>query len=91
VDFYDFSTSYPQLEEGEEVDIDADLSALTQSLTLADDDMSLVLPSGAIVGHRSLKRYYDQKLKPEEVRIRMRLFCYCIYLVIIIFRQEILS
>ncbi|KAI8878843.1 hypothetical protein K501DRAFT_227703 [Backusella circina FSU 941] len=69
VDFYDFSSSYPQLAEGDdEVDIDAELGALTQSLTLADDEMSLVLPSGAIVGHRALKRYYDQKLKPEETR-----------------------
>ncbi|KAI8394226.1 C2H2 type zinc-finger-domain-containing protein [Radiomyces spectabilis] len=67
VDFYDFSSSYPQL-DGEEVDADADLSALTQSLQLADDEMSLVLPSGAIVGHRALKRYYDQSLKPEETR-----------------------
>ncbi|KAF7721269.1 hypothetical protein EC973_004996 [Apophysomyces ossiformis] len=66
VDFYDFSSSYPQLGEGE--DIDAELSTLTQSLQLAEDDMSLVLPSGAVVGHRHLKRYYDQRLKPEETR-----------------------
>ncbi|KAI7862512.1 C2H2 type zinc-finger-domain-containing protein [Spinellus fusiger] len=68
VEFYDFSSSYPQPEEGEEVDIDAELGTLTNNLRLADDEMSLVLPSGAIVGHRSLKRYYDQKLKPEETR-----------------------
>ncbi|KAI9012070.1 C2H2 type zinc-finger-domain-containing protein [Phycomyces nitens] len=68
VDFYDFSSSYPQPEEGEEVDVDAELSALTNTLRLADDDMSLVLPNGTVVGHRSLKRYYDQKLKPEETR-----------------------
>jgi pre-60S factor REI1 len=34
---------------------------------LADDEMSLVLPNGNVVGHRHLKKYYDQKLKPEEV------------------------
>ncbi|KAG0163388.1 hypothetical protein DFQ28_011754 [Apophysomyces sp. BC1034] len=66
VDYYDFSSSYPQLEEGE--DIDADLSGTLQTLQLADDEMSLILPSGAVVGHRHLKRYYDQKLKPEETR-----------------------
>ncbi|KAG1152681.1 hypothetical protein G6F37_003254 [Rhizopus arrhizus] len=68
VDFYDFSTSYPQPVDGEEVDVDAELTNLTQGLTLADDEMSLVLPNGNVVGHRHLKKYYDQKLKPEETR-----------------------
>ncbi|KAI7901815.1 C2H2 type zinc-finger-domain-containing protein [Cokeromyces recurvatus] len=67
VDFYDFSSSYPQL-EGEDVDIDAELENITSSLTLADDELSLVLPNGSIVGHRYMKRYYDQRLKPEETR-----------------------
>ncbi|GAA5797850.1 hypothetical protein HPULCUR_003246 [Helicostylum pulchrum] len=67
VDFYDFSSSYPQI-EGEDVDIDAELEALTASLTLADDELSLVLPNGSIVGNRHMKRYYDQKMKPEETR-----------------------
>lgn len=67
VDFYDFSSSYPQIEGEENVDIDAELENLTASLTLADDEMSLVLPNGSVVGHRAMKRYYDQKLKPEEV------------------------
>lgn len=66
VDYYDFSSSYPEL-EGEDVDADADLAELTQGIHLADDDMSLVLANGSVIGHRSLKRYYDQKLKPEEV------------------------
>ncbi|KAL7318666.1 pre-60S factor rei1 [Mucor circinelloides] len=69
VDFYDFSSSYPQIEgDDQEVDIDAELENLTASLTLADDEMSLVLPNGSVVGHRHMKRYYDQKLKPEETR-----------------------
>lgn len=67
VDFYDFSSSYPQV-EGEDVDIDAELEGLVASLTLADDEMSLVLPNGSVVGNRHMKRYYDQKLKPEETR-----------------------
>ncbi|KAI8087688.1 C2H2 type zinc-finger-domain-containing protein [Gilbertella persicaria] len=68
VDFYDFSSSYPQVEEQENVDIDAELEGLTAQLSLADDEMSLVLPNGNVVGHRHMKRYYDQKLKPEETR-----------------------
>jgi pre-60S factor REI1 len=67
VDFYDFSSSYPQGVDGEQVDIDAELTELTNQLQLDDDEMSLVLPSGAVVGHRHMKRYYDQRLKPEEV------------------------
>ncbi|KAI8642506.1 C2H2 type zinc-finger-domain-containing protein [Parasitella parasitica] len=69
VDFYDFSSSYPQIEGDErEVDIDAELGQLTSALTLADDEMSLVLPNGSVVGNRHMKRYYDQKFKPEETR-----------------------
>ncbi|KAG2208151.1 hypothetical protein INT47_010513 [Mucor saturninus] len=67
VDFYDFSSSYPQV-DGEDVDIDAELEGLTASLSLADDELSLVLPNGSVVGHRHMKRYYDQKPKPEETR-----------------------
>ena len=67
VDFYDFSSSYPQI-DGESVDVDAELEGLVASLTLADDEMSLVLPNGSVVGNRHMKRYYDQKLKPEETR-----------------------
>ena len=68
VDFYDFSSSYPEL-QGDDVDADAELANLTKKVHLADDDMSLVLPSGAIIGHRDLKRYYNQRFKPEDVCI----------------------
>ncbi|KAI9321795.1 C2H2 type zinc-finger-domain-containing protein [Dichotomocladium elegans] len=69
VDFYDFSSSYAQLEGDEDVDIDAELAAdMVGRIRLADDDLSLVLPSGAVIGHRSMKRYYDQSFKPEETR-----------------------
>lgn len=66
VDFYDFSSSYPEL-EGEDVDADTELANMTRKVHLADDDMSLVLPSGAVIGHRDLKRYYNQRFKPEDV------------------------
>ncbi|KAI9277207.1 C2H2 type zinc-finger-domain-containing protein [Phascolomyces articulosus] len=69
VDFYDFSSSYAELiGEGEDVDVDAELANVTQGMHLADDEMHLVLPNGNVVGHRSLKRYYDQKFKPEDSR-----------------------
>ncbi|KAI7854804.1 C2H2 type zinc-finger-domain-containing protein [Circinella umbellata] len=68
VDFYDFSSSYAELIDEENEDVDAELSNIAQGMRIADDDMSLVLPNGNVVGHRSLKRYYDQKFKPEDSR-----------------------
>ncbi|KAF8931351.1 C2H2 type zinc-finger-domain-containing protein [Dissophora ornata] len=35
---------------------------------LGEDDMELILPSGARLGHRSLNKYYRQNVKPEESR-----------------------
>ncbi|KAF9918876.1 hypothetical protein BX616_004828 [Lobosporangium transversale] len=35
---------------------------------LGDDDMELILPSGARLGHRSLNKYYKQNVRPEETR-----------------------
>lgn len=62
-DYYDFSASYPDgdNENSEEV------ASKSQNSIRVDDDLSLVLPSGARVGHRSLKIYYTQNL-PIEVR-----------------------
>lgn len=34
--------------------------------TLDGDEYQLVLPSGAVIGHRSLLRYYKQRLNPER-------------------------
>ena len=51
------------------MDVDAELSDITNRLRLADDDMSLVLVNGKVIGHRQLKRYYDQKIKPDDVCI----------------------
>lgn len=48
-DFYDYSTSYPDAgDANEEVELNV----------INDTGFELVLPSGATVGHRSLKRYY---------------------------------
>ncbi|KAH6925901.1 hypothetical protein HPB50_011816 [Hyalomma asiaticum] len=54
-DFYDYTASYPEGEGGsadEEVDVNV----------LDGDGWQLVLPSGAVAGHRSLARYYRQNL-----------------------------
>nr|CAG4641698.1 EOG090X06E3 [Eurycercus lamellatus] len=55
-DFYDYSTSYP--EDGNPDD-EVELNVIN------DSGFELVLPSGATIGHRSLNRYYRQKLNPN--------------------------
>jgi pre-60S factor REI1 len=59
VDYYDFTPSTANLPEGEDADANF-------GVQIAEDDMELVLPSGARVGHRSLGRYYKQSLRPTE-------------------------
>lgn len=78
-DFYDFTSTYDivaQVEndtgdnedwedvsdsEGEE-EIDDDTET-----PIVDMGTELVLPSGAVIGHRSLARYYRQNLPPERI------------------------
>lgn len=36
---------------------------------LNDNDYQLVLPSGITLGHRSLLRYYKQRLNPERALV----------------------
>ncbi|NXO01459.1 ZN622 protein, partial [Rhinopomastus cyanomelas] len=60
-DFYDFRSSYPDHEDGEDVDAPAE-----RDLDYDDDTMELILPSGARVGHRSLMRYYKQRFGPSR-------------------------
>eukprot|EP01135_Chromosphaera_perkinsii_P004719 Nk52_evm30s294 gene=Nk52_evmTU30s294 len=64
-EYYDFSTSYPDYVEGEDMDMEAeaDKGALT-----IDDDAALVLPDGSKLGHRVNKKFYKQSLKPEDHR-----------------------
>ncbi|CAG2112611.1 unnamed protein product [Medioppia subpectinata] len=57
--FYDYTTSYPDFEANQPND-DEEISVPH----LEDQDWQLTLPSGAIIGHRSLFRYYKQNLKP---------------------------
>lgn len=58
-DFYDYTSSYPDEKEGGggEGDEEVDLPPV-----LDGQGWQLVLPSGAVAGHRSLARYYRQNL-----------------------------
>ncbi|KAF8554721.1 hypothetical protein OG21DRAFT_1597192 [Imleria badia] len=63
-DYYDFTSSYPQKETSddhawEDVDGEDDPPPDNQ-LAYGDTEYELVLPSGARIGHRSMKRYYAQ-------------------------------
>jgi len=57
-DFYDYSRSYPEGEEESE--------GMSEPPDLDTGAYQLVLPSGAVVGHRALARYYRQQLRPEK-------------------------
>lgn len=79
-EYYDYSSSYPDNVSLSFLSIDN--FHLTISLALQKDGMDideevvpdlldgdeyqLVLPSGAVIGHRSLLRYYKQRLHPER-------------------------
>jgi len=80
-DFYDFTSSYPDAEwedasgseigsDDEMVDGDADEeeSDLPKSngIRYGDSEMELVLPSGKSLGHRSMRRHYNQNLRPSN-------------------------
>lgn len=58
-EFYDYSSSYPDAEIG-------DPDAEVEIPELDGSDYQLVLPSGNIIGHRSLFRYYKQSLNPNS-------------------------
>lgn len=61
--FYDYSSSYPDHEEGKNIDEEVDVQALD------GDAYSLVLPSGYVIGHRSLMKYYKQHLNPNRAMV----------------------
>ncbi|XP_045502469.1 zinc finger protein 622 [Colias croceus] len=65
-DYYDYSASYPDHEEGDE-DMEVDEPAADPTM-LDGDNFQLVLPSGVVIGHRSLLRYYKQNL-PETSQV----------------------
>lgn len=81
-DFYDFSSTYEDSEvveelngvdeedwedvSGDEEDYDSD-ELPPNSGALLQNGHELILPSGAVIGHRSLARYYRQNLAPERI------------------------
>lgn len=60
-DYYDYSSSYPDAEK-EDVNVDDEVTVPE----LEGNDYQLVLPSGAVIGHRSLMRYYKQSIDPNR-------------------------
>ena len=64
-EYYDFRPSYPdydpsrQKDETDEKDVDMRSVA---DIQFGDNEYELVLPSGARIGHRALKVYYNQRL-----------------------------
>lgn len=60
MDFYDYSSSYPDHDESKDVD------AEIETPVLDGDEYQLVLPSGNVIGHRSLMRYYKQRINPNR-------------------------
>lgn len=59
VSYYDYSSSYPDC-EGQDPNAEVEIPELD------DGDYQLVLPSGSIIGHRSLNIYYKQSLDPNR-------------------------
>lgn len=73
-DFYDYRPSYPDYDPDKEAETDMEVECGSQSSQDTEavevqevdgDGYTLVLPSGATVGHRSLLRYYKQSLNPR--------------------------
>lgn len=67
-DFFDFRSSYPDQEEGDDAAVEDRELPDDKNLEYDDDTLELTLPSGAKIGHRSLLRYYKQRFgTPREV------------------------
>jgi pre-60S factor REI1 len=59
-DFYDYSASYPEEEQGNPDEI------YQPEPAQFNENMQLVLPSGVTLGHRALKIYYKQYVRPSS-------------------------
>jgi len=64
-DFYDFSSSYPDYNPDEESQSD-EIQGKENTLAVSEQTLQLCLPSGAKIGHRSLRHVYKQNLPPER-------------------------
>ena len=68
-EFYDFTSSYRDFDETKR-DEQAEMEVVDEPEScpfIDEEDFQLVLPSGIRLGHRSLKRYYKQRLYVSEV------------------------
>ena len=66
-EFYDYAKSYPDYKcDGEKTE--GDDTTMPDSSLSVTDDLELVLPSGAKVGHRAMKQIYKQHLPTVEQR-----------------------
>ena len=69
-DFYDFSSSYPDHDES--TDIDQELLTNMNAMNIDPETMELILPNGVRIGHRALRKYYNQNIMPEQIRHKNR-------------------
>ncbi|PKC13712.1 hypothetical protein RhiirA5_60725 [Rhizophagus irregularis] len=75
-EFYDFTSSYPDADNDDnwvfvsddEAENDDENDDELPKIMIYEEDMELVLPSGKRLGHRLLRRYYRQNLRPIEER-----------------------
>lgn len=65
-DFYDFRSSYPDRAEQDVMETDDRELPHDKSLQFDEETLQLTLPSGAVIGHRSLMRYYKQRFGAER-------------------------
>jgi pre-60S factor REI1 len=65
-DFYDFSSSYEDLDE-EDLEVDENGEIIEKTVEISHLG-ELVLPSGRTVGHRDFRIYYKQHYRAEESR-----------------------
>ena len=69
-DFYDFSTTYP--DHNENVDTEDEISMNDHTLNMDPNTLELILPNGSRVGHRALRKYYNQNVIPEQFQYKNR-------------------
>ncbi|XP_062848981.1 cytoplasmic 60S subunit biogenesis factor ZNF622 [Trichomycterus rosablanca] len=68
-DFYDFRSSYPDANDGEEVEMKDGELPDDKTVEFDDEMLELTLPSGAKIGHRSLMRYYKQRFGAQRALV----------------------
>lgn len=65
-DFYDFRSSYPDRKEPDNMETEDGELPGDHSLQFDEETLQLTLPSGSVIGHRSLMRYYKQRFGTQR-------------------------